>query len=89
MKKDITWEYRLVREWDESFGGALLRVCEVYFQEGVDKPISYAHTALGSAEFKEEIEKDIRRIEYALDAPILDAYQDFAVANPNITHEGE
>lgn len=85
----ITWEYRVVREYDEEFGGELLRVCEVYFQEGVDKPISYAHTSLGSGEFLEEIERDIRCIEYAIDAPILDASVDFASVNPNITNMGE
>lgn len=86
---NLTWEYRVVREYDEVFGGDILRVCEVYYPVGVDKPMSYAHTSLGSAETLTEIESDIRRIEYALNEPVLDSRVDFLSAKPNITESGE
>lgn len=64
-------EYRIVYYWDDDFGGCLYKVCEVVFDTVTGEYLSFSPTSLGCAEFKCEIESDIRRIEYALDQPVM------------------
>lgn len=75
-------EYRVVVVKDEDFGGFVYQVCEVLFDSETGAPVSFSATSLGKSEFLDQIEADIRRIEYALNEPVL--YQcDFEVQ-----HEG-
>lgn len=64
-------EYRLVYFCDHDFGGNVFQVCEVVFDKETGQPVSFSPTTLGKSEFRHEIESDIRRIEYALDEPVL------------------
>lgn len=79
-------EYRVVVVDDKDFGGYVYQVCEVLFDSNTGKPVSFSPTSLGKSEFLDQIESDIRRIEYALNEPVL--YQcDFEVQTKGVLNE--
>jgi hypothetical protein len=62
--KDMSWNYRVVKELDGSYG-----ICEVYYTDG--KPTSWSDPVDLVGESVDEIKADIRLIRGAFDKRVL------------------